>query len=146
MALNGLGVMHLKGAAGVKVNREAAIELFTKAAELKYSDAKVNLGLIHLGMMQLLRFKATFPACNSNKESVEVLTPCDFHGYNSIEDPKSYSQACQYFREAVQMQNFQAVYYLGKMYSEELGVTNQCEMASRVSSGMRFTFPTCFMA
>lgn len=52
MALNGLGVMHLKGAAGFKVNRELAIALFSKAAELKYPDAKVNLGLIYLGMIQ----------------------------------------------------------------------------------------------
>lgn len=52
MALNGLGVMHLKGAAGFPVNRAAAFELFIKAAELKYPDAKVNLGLIYLGKLQ----------------------------------------------------------------------------------------------
>ncbi|KAK5799663.1 hypothetical protein F5H01DRAFT_356623 [Linnemannia elongata] len=95
VALNGLGVMHLKGAAGFKVNRELAIALFSKAAELKYPDAKVNLGLIYL------------------------------------EDPKYYSQAYQHFQDAGQMQNFQAVYYLGKMYYEGLGMSKQCEIASR---------------
>lgn len=54
MALNGLGVMHLKGAAGVKVNRATAIDLFSKAAELNYAEAKVNLGLIYLGMIASL--------------------------------------------------------------------------------------------
>jgi TPR repeat protein len=46
--------MHLKGAAGFPVNRALAIEFFTKAAALDYPDAKVNLGLIYLGMLRSL--------------------------------------------------------------------------------------------
>ncbi|KAF9930209.1 ERAD-associated protein [Linnemannia zychae] len=95
VALNGLGVMHQKGAAGFTANRKVAIEYFQKAAELKYPDAKVNLGLIYL------------------------------------EDPKHYLAALQYFNDAAMMQNFQAVYYLGMMYFEGLGVAHQCEKASR---------------
>ncbi|KAF9135672.1 ERAD-associated protein, partial [Mortierella sp. 14UC] len=48
VALNGLGVMHLKGAAGFPVNRATAMDYFKRAAELKYHDAKVNLGLLYL--------------------------------------------------------------------------------------------------
>jgi hypothetical protein len=42
------------------------------------------------------------------------------------------------------MQNFQAVYYLGKMYYDGLGVTKECEKASRVSNGIRFTLSRVF--
>jgi len=70
--------------------------------------------------------------------------PSDFHGYNSLEDPKFYTQAYQHFWDAGQMQNFQAVYYLGKMYYDGLGVTKECEKASRVSNGIRFTLSRVF--
>ncbi|KAF9573300.1 Protein sel-1 1, partial [Mortierella alpina] len=47
VAINGLGMMHLKGAAGLTPNPTKATEYFKKAADLKYSDAQVNLALIY---------------------------------------------------------------------------------------------------
>ncbi|KAG0335881.1 ERAD-associated protein, partial [Podila humilis] len=48
MALNGLGTMYLRGAAGVQVNPNKAKDCFQKAAEMQYPDAQVNMGLIYL--------------------------------------------------------------------------------------------------
>ena len=40
-------MMHLKGAAGLTPNPTKAAEYFKKAADLKYSDAQVNIALIY---------------------------------------------------------------------------------------------------
>jgi SEL1 protein len=40
--------MHLKGAAGLKQDVAKAAEYFKKAADLKYPDAQVNMGLLYL--------------------------------------------------------------------------------------------------
>jgi hypothetical protein len=52
--------------------------------------------------------------------------------YLSPDDPKLHLQALKYFKEAYQMQNFQAIYHLGEMYYYGLGVQKKCEEASRV--------------
>ncbi|KAG0223362.1 ERAD-associated protein [Mortierella sp. GBA43] len=51
--------------------------------------------------------------------------------YLSNNDPKLHLQALKYFKEAYQMQNFQAIYHLGEMYYYGLGVQKKCEEASR---------------
>ncbi|KAG0006288.1 ERAD-associated protein [Modicella reniformis] len=95
VALNALGTMYMKGAAGLPVDNARAMEYFKKAAELKYPDAQVNMGLIYLN------------------------------------DPKLYTFAFKYFKEAFQMQNFQAVYHLGQMYYYGFGVPKKCDEAAR---------------
>ncbi|KAF9917277.1 ERAD-associated protein [Lobosporangium transversale] len=95
VALNALGTMYMKGAAGLPVDHEMAIKYFKKAADLKYPDAQVNMGLIYLN------------------------------------DPKHHTQAFNYFFEAAQAQNFQAVYHLGEMHFYGLGVSKKCEEAAR---------------
>ncbi|KAF9924122.1 ERAD-associated protein [Mortierella alpina] len=47
VAINGLGMMHLKGAAGLTPNPTKATEYFKTAADLKFSDAQVNIALIY---------------------------------------------------------------------------------------------------
>ncbi|KAF9404615.1 ERAD-associated protein, partial [Podila epigama] len=47
VALNGLGTMYLRGAAGLTPDPSAARDFFKKAAELNYPDAQVNMGLIY---------------------------------------------------------------------------------------------------
>ncbi|KAK3845328.1 MAG: hypothetical protein J3R72DRAFT_436501 [Linnemannia gamsii] len=48
VALNGLGVMNLKGVAGFTADRKVAFDYFKKAADLHYPDAKVNLAMLYL--------------------------------------------------------------------------------------------------
>jgi len=42
--------MYLNGAAGLKRDVAKATEYFQKAADLKYPDAQVNMGLLHASM------------------------------------------------------------------------------------------------
>ncbi|KAG0041722.1 ERAD-associated protein [Gryganskiella cystojenkinii] len=96
VALNGLGMMHLKGAAGLKPDSAQAAEFFKKAADLHYPDAQVNMGLLY------------------------------------SQDPKTYSAALTYFREAAKHHNFQAIYHLGEMHFYGYGVpAKQCGEALR---------------
>ncbi|KAI7815806.1 hypothetical protein BC939DRAFT_482562 [Gamsiella multidivaricata] len=48
VALNALGTMYIRGAAGLPVDHTRAFEYFKKAADHKYPDAQVNMGLFYL--------------------------------------------------------------------------------------------------
>ena len=50
MALNALGTMYLRGAAGLPIDHARAIDYFKSAADQKHADAMVNMGLIYLSM------------------------------------------------------------------------------------------------
>ncbi|KAI1313417.1 ERAD-associated protein [Mortierella claussenii] len=95
VALNALGTMYMRGAAGLSVDHEQAIKYIKMAADLHYPDAQVNMGLYYLT------------------------------------DPKRYDKAFQYFFEAAQAQNFQAVYHLGEMFYYGLGAVKKCDEAAR---------------
>jgi TPR repeat protein len=67
VALNALGTMYTRGAAGLPVDHVKAMEYFKRAANLKYPDAQVNMGLIYLSNSK--------PGVLSSCETL-VFVPC----------------------------------------------------------------------
>ena len=53
----------MKGAAGLTVDNARAVEYFKRAAELKYPDAQVNMGLIYLSKSSVFSKYTTWFGC-----------------------------------------------------------------------------------
>ncbi|KAF9959654.1 ERAD-associated protein [Mortierella alpina] len=99
VALNGLGMMYLKGAAGLTPNPTKATEYFKKAADLKYSDAQVNIALIygHDPKLHGAAFDYLVEAAQQqNFQAVYHLGQAYSYGLLGI--PKNCEKASRYFK------------------------------------------------
>ncbi|KAF9091421.1 ERAD-associated protein [Mortierella sp. AD031] len=126
-----LGKMYWRGE-GFDASEQQALEWFTKGAVLDNPVALNGLGVMYQkGVAGLPVNRAAAIECFTKAAELKYPDAKVNLGLIYLDDPKHYIVAHQFFHEAVQMQNFQAVYYLGLMYYDGLGVTKQCEKASR---------------
>ncbi|KAF8984394.1 ERAD-associated protein [Entomortierella lignicola] len=97
-ALNALGTMYMKGAAGLPIDNEIAIGYFKKASELKYPDAQVNMGLIYLNdpTHHMTAFRYFYDAAQfQNFQAVYHLGEMYFYGLGVT---KKCDEAARYFK------------------------------------------------
>ncbi|KFH70671.1 hypothetical protein MVEG_03521 [Podila verticillata NRRL 6337] len=99
VALNGLGMMYLRGAEGVPVNPVGAKKCFSQAAELNYPDAQVNMGLLllHDSKTHDLAYKMFDEAMQKGQNFQAIYHLGEMHHYG-LAVPKSCSYAASYYK------------------------------------------------
>ncbi|KAF8940518.1 ERAD-associated protein [Dissophora ornata] len=98
MALNALGTMYTRGAAGLPIDHARAIDYFKRAADQKHADAMVNMGLIyltdpklHIKAFQYFRDAAMV----QNFQAIYQLGEMYYHGLGVV---KKCDEAARYYK------------------------------------------------
>ncbi|KAF9431597.1 ERAD-associated protein [Entomortierella beljakovae] len=124
-ALNAIGTMYVRGAAGLPEDLEEAIKRFQKAADLKYPDAQVNMGLIYLNdpkhdpkhLAQAFKYFSE-AAQSQNFQAVYHLGEMVYYGFGAA---KKCEEAARYFKYVAERGDWEDSLFSDSFEAFEMG-------------------------
>ncbi len=133
-ALNMLAQTYQYGRKGLEVNKEKAIELYTKAGKIGYSNSWFHLGQMFRAVPRKYQeYNRAFEyyKLGANLDNNLCTYYAGYLLYKGLGCKQNYAAAAQYFIKGSVLNEMECMYYLGLCYKKGQGVLQNTDSATK---------------